>query len=776
VEKINRLERASRQIHCSMIGDKSALSFNSSDNSISDYNNDENEDDYYDGYEDSFISDYSVDGSMVTEEPVSKAQVLRATRVISVSVQNFSLANGGQGILNAAGSTMCPRTTSESVPALPSPNSLLNKIQKENEKYSKGNSTITTSSSSMNHSTRSSGNQQYSSNTSSEGHVNLLNRSQTTIVRSRSKAEPVEMTQEQLNNLNMLKLSLQRERSQAAEQLAELQAQAAHLADGKRKLQERWIDMMTRRLEACDKMINQVQIGRAVAHVSDTDRILLANPEREETQAILRMQAASLAQAVKAAKPTSINSETITSSSKLDTKLNQQVMAAKSPSPPPPPPPPVVTELVLTTPEAPNTNTMAIDILSELTDSIHEEHLSESRRATQVNMLTEDDDIMPLVTPSVRSAPLSFEVPVLTTVTSAALPLDPALKITKEQLNSKYFKQQTSLRMPSMDTSDVPYRPPSIMLSPAYNANGRSSNSIPHNNSYPNMDSGTSIVNNVGCGASASRPVLNVAMNLLPAENEPLVPIQEDDESQEQPIFTGRLYKLGRNRHWQRREFRFDGSYLVCLRPRRERLAANTVRLLQPQSPDDGFYDTQPPLPMIGHPLIATEAADGSGWVRYYQAPKWVIPIADMVDISLVTRRGIKVRECFAIITRERQYVLRGRDRRELACWLFLLKRMVNARRRAELIAATAELEAARALAAQAATTLTSHHTPANNEGSKPSRHNDTLNQSNHSQMMARDDASYSSLAVVSTRWRQSVGELLGFDPTARSGIRGSHK
>ncbi|KAI8054234.1 hypothetical protein BDF22DRAFT_654433 [Syncephalis plumigaleata] len=597
---------------------------------------------------------------MLVEGPVSKAQVLRATRVISVSVQNFSLANGGQGILNGAGSPMGPRSAPEPVPALPSGNSLLNKCQP-------------------------------------------IESSTNTIIRSRPKTTAVEMTQEQLDNLNTLKQSLQRERLQVAEQLNELQMQAAHLADDKRRLQVRWIDVMARRLMACDKMINQVQTGRAVTHVSDTDRILFDNPERQEARALLRMQAVSLAQAAKAAEQTTTNAGSYASLLKSSTESTQQAATTKSTSTSPP---------------------------------------LASSSITEIDMLPKDanNDNNNNNVASIQSPPLP-EIPASTAAPSAALPLDNGLKITKEQLSSRYFGQQTSSRTASMDTSDVPYRPPSIMLSPAHTASGRPSNSMPRNNAYTNTDGDTNIPNNnMGCGVSASRPVLNVAMNLLPAETEPLVPLQEDDESQEQPIL--RVASI----NW-------------------------------PQSPDDGFYDTQPPLPMIGHPLIATEAADGSGWVRYYQAPKWVIPIADMEDISLVTRRGIKVRECFAIITRERQYVLRGRDRRELACWLFLLKRMVNARRRAELIAATAELEAARALAARAAAaTLASHHTRANNEEDETGRPNDTSNQTSHGQIMGYGDTSYSSLADVSTQWRQSVGELLGFDPTARSGIRGSHK
>ncbi|KAI9592667.1 hypothetical protein BDF19DRAFT_450575 [Syncephalis fuscata] len=452
--------------------------------------------------------------------------------------------------------------------------------------------------------------------------------------------------------------------------------------------------------------------------------------------------------------------------------------------------------------------TLATDLLSELTDSIHEEFLSDSRRGTQIIDTAPITTIVNTVEPitvvdtvekvSQKTTPIfppqknpdrqiqkssdqSTIVPTITTPMPSppmvSPPLQsPPLQITKEQTSSRLFA--TPQRAPSMDAANVPYRPPSIMVK-GNQAGGKSSAAYKRATVYPcSAEADSSITNSVGCGGVAGRPVLNAAMNLLPTDNVALVPMNNGDaQEQEQPIFTGRLYKLGRNRHWQRREFRFDGSYLVCLRPRRERLAANTVRLLKPQSPDDGFYDTKPPLPMVGHPLIATETADGSGWVRYYQAPKWVIPIADMEEISLVTRRGIKVRECFAIVTRERQYVLRGRDRRELACWLFLLKRMVNARRRAELVAATAELEAAQALAASQS--MIAPITTPSLDNNRISRATATTMQSNNSRLALginpKTVAAVASADVVSNQWRRSVGELLGFDPNARSSLRGTH-
>ncbi|RKP12522.1 hypothetical protein BJ684DRAFT_20947 [Piptocephalis cylindrospora] len=252
------------------------------------------------------------------------------------------------------------------------------------------------------------------------------------------------------------------------------------------------------------------------------------------------------------------------------------------------------------------------------------------------------------------------------------------------------------------------------------------------------------------------------------------------------PVFSGRLYKLGGNGRWQKREFRFDGTHLVCLRPKSIRVASHTVRMLRPSEATDpsvGFYGTQPPLPKINHPLLATpEGPVVRGkpgavrqWVKSYQAPKWVIPITEIKEVSLLTRRGIKVRECFCIRTPEREHVMRGSGKRELASWLFLLRRMVGI---------VEELEAAAVAAANAQ--AESEDTDETSE-SDVERQRQRTERHLHGLVTARQSVSLEVPTIpepipvsdstlvqaekselrpnLEAQWRKSVTELVGMDP-----------
>jgi hypothetical protein len=146
------------------------------------------------------------------------------------------------------------------------------------------------------------------------------------------------------------------------------------------------------------------------------------------------------------------------------------------------------------------------------------------------------------------------------------------------------------------------------------------------------------------------------------------------------PVFRDKLDKMGRNGRWQNREFRFDGAYLVCLRPGKIRVTSQTIRMLGAgvYNAAAGFYDTKPPLPRIGHPLLATPDETGR-WVRHYQAPKWVISIDDITSVDLYESNKTSDVNMFVIRTDERDHIMRAGNKRHLASWLFLLRRMVDA-------------------------------------------------------------------------------------------------
>ncbi|KAK9708248.1 hypothetical protein K7432_009763 [Basidiobolus ranarum] len=168
-------------------------------------------------------------------------------------------------------------------------------------------------------------------------------------------------------------------------------------------------------------------------------------------------------------------------------------------------------------------------------------------------------------------------------------------------------------------------------------------------------------------------------------------PFKPDDS----PIFKGFLYKLGSNRQWQKREFRTDGFMLVCLEKKKVKVQPKTIILAKYSTPDDLqtrdpelrelFYPTNPPLPHISHPLVATaspieDSIRPGQYVEFYQPPKWIIPLSDILAVTLLARNGYKVKRCFVIYTSERKYILRAQTDMETACWVYLLKRMAEKR------------------------------------------------------------------------------------------------
>ncbi|KAI0225372.1 hypothetical protein L0F63_001978 [Massospora cicadina] len=147
-------------------------------------------------------------------------------------------------------------------------------------------------------------------------------------------------------------------------------------------------------------------------------------------------------------------------------------------------------------------------------------------------------------------------------------------------------------------------------------------------------------------------------------------------------ILCGQLYKLGGNRQWQRRQFRADGFTLVCLskEPIRGPPGTGPLKIVRPnyfaEDWRQHYHPTQPPTPRLTHPLLAT-ASRGSHQLAYHQAPKWIIPLGDMVEVSLLTRKGLRVTDSFVIHTRGRNYILRATNQHELASWIYMLQRMI---------------------------------------------------------------------------------------------------
>ncbi|KAI9230417.1 MAG: hypothetical protein DHS80DRAFT_21399 [Piptocephalis tieghemiana] len=252
------------------------------------------------------------------------------------------------------------------------------------------------------------------------------------------------------------------------------------------------------------------------------------------------------------------------------------------------------------------------------------------------------------------------------------------------------------------------------------------------------------------------------------------------------PVFSGRLYKLGGNGRWQKREFRFDGTHLVCLRPKSIRVAAHSIRMLRPSEaadPSVGFYGTQPPLPKINHPLLATPEGPTPPrgkpgalrqWVKFYQAPKWVIPITEIKEVSLLTRKGIKVRECFCIRTPEREHVMRGSGKRDLASWLFLLRRMVGVVEELEMAAQVRNSEASEDSpdSSESDVERQRQRTERHLQGLVTARQSRSLNVPSIPENASTSDVSSTTAEKskelrpnLEARWRKSVTDLVGMDP-----------
>ncbi|KAJ3108725.1 hypothetical protein HDU97_000123 [Phlyctochytrium planicorne] len=164
-------------------------------------------------------------------------------------------------------------------------------------------------------------------------------------------------------------------------------------------------------------------------------------------------------------------------------------------------------------------------------------------------------------------------------------------------------------------------------------------------------------------------------------------------------IFSGYLLKQNRRGQFQKRLFRFDGLLLICLAPKRHKLPEH-INLLtfdparhtrsavasEFMSALGRFYPTNPPMPALTNPLIASHNGDRSEssnpdiYTKYYHMPKWIIPTAAMLSVQSLVSPSMdpesKAARTFVIHTHNRNYVLRAPSAAEFRRWTFLLSRM----------------------------------------------------------------------------------------------------
>ncbi|TPX61239.1 hypothetical protein SpCBS45565_g07303 [Spizellomyces sp. 'palustris'] len=164
-------------------------------------------------------------------------------------------------------------------------------------------------------------------------------------------------------------------------------------------------------------------------------------------------------------------------------------------------------------------------------------------------------------------------------------------------------------------------------------------------------------------------------------------------------IFSGYLLKQNRHKRFQKRLFRFDGVLLICLSPKEYRLPANSNLLtFSPDKFQDNnmgrefaqalqrFYPTDPPMPSLTNPLVASigeDSKDGKPdiWAKGYYLPKWIIPTSSIISVRSLVKQPPKDPEAkksrtFIVRTKSKDYVLCAPSAQEFKRWTFLLTRM----------------------------------------------------------------------------------------------------
>ncbi|KAI8621831.1 hypothetical protein BC830DRAFT_77286 [Chytriomyces sp. MP71] len=96
------------------------------------------------------------------------------------------------------------------------------------------------------------------------------------------------------------------------------------------------------------------------------------------------------------------------------------------------------------------------------------------------------------------------------------------------------------------------------------------------------------------------------------------------------------------------------------------------------------FYPTNPPMPALTNPLIASYDNDNGSdliYTKYYHMPKWIIPTSSISSIRTLVPHPPRdpssaVARTFIIQTLDRDYVLRAPSAELFSRWTFLLSRM----------------------------------------------------------------------------------------------------
>ncbi|TPX72642.1 hypothetical protein SpCBS45565_g00400 [Spizellomyces sp. 'palustris'] len=232
-----------------------------------------------------------------------------------------------------------------------------------------------------------------------------------------------------------------------------------------------------------------------------------------------------------------------------------------------------------------------------------------------------------------------------------------------------------------------------------------------------------SVTNGTEASASQSDTTVEPRGNVMRSVMQSLFPSCPGSIS---PVFSGHLYKLGKNKRWQWRLLRFDGALLTCLGTSKIKLPSKTAAVLS--STTNTTYIPIPnaqPMPLLTSALLADEHHSslttdaGSPVSKWVHLPKWTIHIGSVTHISLLKRTKNRrmyqpvdlpidgtspkntpagdddkseagteserttpawfgnAKKCFVIRTNDgKNYILRAKKNEDLERWLFVLVAM----------------------------------------------------------------------------------------------------
>ncbi|CAO3624917.1 unnamed protein product [Cunninghamella blakesleeana] len=153
------------------------------------------------------------------------------------------------------------------------------------------------------------------------------------------------------------------------------------------------------------------------------------------------------------------------------------------------------------------------------------------------------------------------------------------------------------------------------------------------------------------------------------------------------PIFEGYLYWYSDTNKWKWRQFRFDGTCLICLSTNKIKLPRNTpIEYIDSTHADISSLVTSPLLatPIHNSYHIPTSNSNNNNngssniMAKYYQLPLFSVKLLQVTAITLIKINN-KPSTCFCLHTDNNQrFLLKAKTQKDLDQWLFILIKAWN--------------------------------------------------------------------------------------------------